>query len=118
MLTQLPPGALIATFTPRSEKPTLVPTWRSPPTAITPAQFAGVVSACPAVLPAATTITTPAAVISRTASAYALLHDPVPPRLMLITRAGFGFGGTPGTERPAAQRMPAMMSESRPPHLP
>ncbi len=37
---------------------------------------------------------------------------------MLITRAGFALSGTPGTWIPAAQRMPAWMSESRPPHLP
>ena len=34
MLTQLPPGALIAISGPRSEKPTLLPTWRRPPTAM------------------------------------------------------------------------------------
>ena len=33
-------------------------------------------------------------------------------------RAGFGFTGNPGTASPAAQRMPAWMSESKPPHLP
>src|SRR2546425_11667207 len=64
MLTQLPPGALIAISGPRSEKPTLVPTWRNAATAITPGQFAGKPTAWPAVLPAAATITEPAALIS------------------------------------------------------
>jgi len=32
--------------------------------------------------------------------------------------AGWGLSGTPGTGKPAAHRMPARMSESRPPHLP
>ena len=36
----------------------------------------------------------------------------------MITRAGVGFAGTPGTTSPAAQRMPAITSESKPPHLP
>src|SRR5262245_26325178 len=42
VLTQLPPGALIATSGPIEEKPTFVPTWRSPATATTPLQLAGV----------------------------------------------------------------------------
>ena len=63
MLTQLPPGALMATSGPRFEKPTLVPTWRTAATAMTPAQLAGVLTAWPAALPAAATITVPAALI-------------------------------------------------------
>ena len=35
-----------------------------------------------------------------------------------MTRAGDGFAGTPGTSRPAAQSIPAWMSESNPPHFP
>jgi hypothetical protein len=61
-LTQLPPGAAMATSGPMLEKPTLVPTWRTPATAITPLQLAGVPTASPASLPAAATTTTPAAV--------------------------------------------------------
>ena len=37
---------------------------------------------------------------------------------MLMTLAGLGLAGTPATDRPAAQRMPAMMSLSLPKHLP
>ena len=85
---------------------------------MTPGQFAGVLTACPALLPAAATTTAPAAVISATASRYAAVQAPSPPRLRFSTRAGFGLAGTPATARPAAQRMPAMMSESNPPHLP
>ncbi len=61
--TQLPPGALIAISGPRSEKPTLSPTWRRPPTAMIPGQLAGVLTAWPAVLPAEATTTTLAAVM-------------------------------------------------------
>ena len=57
VLTQLPPGALMVISGPRSEKPTLLPTWRSPATAITPGQFAGVPVAWPVLLPAAATTT-------------------------------------------------------------
>ena len=54
MLTQLPPGALIATSGPRSENPTLVPMCRSPATVMTPAQRPGTPTWCPAELPADT----------------------------------------------------------------
>ena len=37
---------------------------------------------------------------------------------MLITRAGFGLGGTPATGTPAAHSTPATMSSNVPPHLP
>src|SRR4051812_14984993 len=37
---------------------------------------------------------------------------------MLSTRAGVGLSATPLTCKPAAQRMPARMSLSMPPHLP
>src|SRR5258705_10244110 len=117
-LTQLPAGALTAIARPRSEKPTLVPAWRNPATAMTPGQLAGIPAACPSVLPAAATITAPAAVIWATASWYADVHGASPPKLMLSTRATFTPVGTPGTGKPAAQRIPARMSESKPPHLP
>ena len=41
-----------------------------------------------------------------------------PPKLTLMMRAGFGFGGVPGTDNPAAQRMPSTMSATSAPHLP
>src|SRR6187431_2871426 len=99
MFTQLPPGALIAISGPRSEKPTLVPTWRRPPTAMKPGQFAGVLTAWPAVLPAEATTTTPAAVSRVIAFWYAALHAPLLPRLMLSTLAGVALAGRP---RPAS----------------
>ena len=68
ILTQFPPGALIAISDPTEAKPTLVPTWRKPPTAMTPGQLAGVPTKLPAELPAETTITVPAAVIWLTTS--------------------------------------------------
>ncbi len=68
ILMQLPAGALIAMFKPRSEKPTLVPAWRNPATPMIPGQLAGDPVACPTVFPAAATITVPAAVISAIAS--------------------------------------------------
>ena len=107
VLTQLPPGALIATSGPRSEKPTLVPTWRSPATAITPLQFAGAATAWPA------------RVAGRGDDHRARRGDlvdrladtrpstrPSPPRLMLITRAGSGWPARrePTGRRPSACR--------------
>src|SRR4030042_3251654 len=91
VLTRLPPGALSATAGPSDEKPTFVPAWRSPATAITPLQLAGLATAWPEELPADATITVPAAVASSTASWYAAEHTPSPPRLRLITRAGYGL---------------------------
>ena len=66
-LTQLPPGAAMLIWVPRSEKPTLVPTWRKAVTPITPVQLAGTLTGPPALLPAAATMTTPLAMISFTA---------------------------------------------------
>ena len=66
--TQLPAGALRVISGPRSENPTLLPTWRKPATAITPGQLAGVPVTCPVVLPAATTTTALRAVKALTAS--------------------------------------------------
>ena len=66
MLMQLPPGAAMVICVPRSEKPTLVPAWRSASTAITPLQLPGVPTGPPALLPAAATMTTPRARISLT----------------------------------------------------
>ena len=68
VLMQLPPGALIVISGPMSEKPTLVPMWRSPATPITPAQSAGMLTECPALLPADATTTPPTALICATAS--------------------------------------------------
>ncbi len=66
VLTQLPPGAEIVTSGPMSEKPTLVPAWRSAATAMTTGvawlaeladglQLAGEPTGRPSSLPAATT---------------------------------------------------------------
>ena len=79
---------------------------------MTPAQLAGAPTACPVLLPAAATTTAPTALTLATASRYALVQPPSPVRLKFSTRAGFGLAGTPGTIRPAAHSMPAMMSES------
>ena len=80
---------------------------------ITPWQLAGVtvLKSTPS-LPAATTITLFSPVTWSIADCQAALQLPGPPRLMLSTLAGVGFDGAPGTEMPAAQRMPSMMSES------
>src|SRR5207244_12338285 len=43
---------------------------------------------------------------------------PDPPRLMLITWAGWVLVGTPRTRPPEAQVMASAMSEVKPPHLP
>src|SRR6266853_2783864 len=51
-------------------------------------------------------------------SAYCAGQLPVAPRLMFSILAGYGLSGTPLTWMPAAHSIPAMMSESRPPHLP
>src|SRR5690349_9042780 len=92
VLTQLPAGALIATFWPRFENPTLVPACRRPATARTPGQLPGDATAWPASLPAEMTITVPAARISLTASTYPAWHTPGAPRLKFSTRAAFGLG--------------------------
>ena len=49
---------------------------------------------------------------------YAGVQAVLPPKLTLITLAGFGLVGTPLTGRPAAQRMPSTTSDSQAPHLP
>ena len=67
-LMQLPAGALSATSGPRLENPTLVPMWRTPATAMTPLQLAGVSTARPSALPAEMTTVTPAAVNCEIAS--------------------------------------------------
>src|SRR6185437_4248787 len=115
--TQFPPGALRDTCGPRLLKPTLVPTLRSPATPATPLQLAGEPTGPPS-LPAEATISPPLATSSVTTCCCAAVHDPVPPRLKLMICAGYGLSGTPVTCRPAAQRIPSRMSESRPPHLP
>src|SRR4029450_5057235 len=69
-------------------------------------------------LPAATTTTAPWASASSIASWTAFGQRPNPPRLMLITFAGFGFGGTPAIGTPDAHNMPSNTSSSVPPHSP
>ena len=92
-------------------------------TVITLLQLAGSTwEASVASFPAATTTTAPAATASLIAAwVEGELLQGVPggvPRLMLMTRARLGFGGTPGIESPAAQRMASLMSAVEPPHLP
>ena len=71
-------------------------------------------------LPAATTTATPAFTASSIAAWVdgESVHRPRPPKLILMTFAGWGLFGTPGTGRPAAHRMPSLMSAMVPPHLP
>ena len=69
-------------------------------------------------LPAATTTTEPCASASSIASWTALGQLPAPPRLMLITFAGYGLGGTPAICTPDAHSMPSKTSSSVPPHSP
>src|SRR5690349_903086 len=117
MFTQLPPGAAMVTSGPRLLKPTLLPACRMAAMAATPGQFAGDDTTVPS-LPAEITASTLRAVSSATTSWYEGSQAPSLPRLRLRMRAGVGLSGMPATCRPAAQRMPAMMSLSRPPHLP
>src|SRR4029079_16512757 len=117
LFTQFPPGALRATSGPRLLNPTFMPTLRSPAMPATPTQFAGE-STGPPSLPADTTITTPLATTSLMTVCSAIVQEPEPPRLMLMTSAGCVLSGTPLTCRPAPQRIPSRISESRPPHLP
>src|SRR6478736_8600224 len=124
VFTQFPAGAEMPTRLPRSLYPTLVPACRTPATAITPVQFAGVPTASPS-LPADATMSTPCAVMSLTVVLYMALQAPLLPRLRLITCAGVGFTGRSvrsssagGRVIPAAQYMAAITSESKPPHLP
>src|ERR1700681_2358402 len=86
---------------------------------MTPLQLAGAESdAVSLSLPAATVITTPWASATLIPSCNACAQGVAPPRLMLMTRAGVGFGGAPATATPAAHRTPAVMSSNVPPHLP
>src|SRR6478736_1513038 len=103
---------------------TQLPAGRTPATAITPVQLAGVPTASPS-LPAEATISTPCAVTSLTVVAYMLLQAPLLPRLRLMICAGVGFTGRSvrsssagGRVRPADQYIAAITSESNPPHLP
>ena len=90
LFTQFPAGALSATSGPRLLNPDFEPSWRSPATAATPGQFPGA-STGPLSFPAEATMSTPFAVTWLITSAYVAGHDPVPPRLMFMTLAGFGF---------------------------
>ncbi len=109
----------MVTSGPRLEKPTLLPAWRSAATATTPGQLPGTPTASPAVLPAAATTRALRAVTWVMTSRYSApvlslaAQLPSPPRLRLSTRAGFALTVViPGTLRPTAHFMPAMMSES------
>ena len=85
---------------------------RLAPTATTLSQLAGVkLAASPLLLPAATTTVAPRAVAVSTAAWLSGEQLPAPPRLRLITSAGWGLAGTPGTVPPAAQTIASAMSE-------
>ena len=45
-------------------------------------------------------------------------QDPLPPRLMLMTRAGLALAGTPETLPPEDQTIASTMSEVEPPQRP
>lgn len=81
---------------------------------ITPGQLPGALTASPYPLPEDDTTTTLRAASCEITSRYANEQLPSPPRLRLMTRAVCVLlkGVTPGTDSPAAHRMPAMMSES------
>ena len=84
------------------------------PTLITLAQLAGLkLAALALLLPAATTTVVPRETAPLIASWVAPLVEqaPPPPRLMLITWAGFGLAGMPATVPPEAQTMASAMSE-------
>ena len=80
-------------------------------TVTTLAQLAGVkLVASALLLPAATTTVVPTATMSLMADCWVTPQAPDPPRLRLMTAAGLGLVVTPATARPAAQRIPSMMS--------
>src|ERR1700682_3355858 len=86
---------------------------------MTPAQFAGAnIDTLMESLPAAMETTTPCASATLIASCIACGHEDWPPRLRLITRAGFGCSGPPATGTPTAQRRAAAMSSKVPPQRP
>src|ERR1041385_3911036 len=86
---------------------------------MTPLQLAGLnPDASALLLPAATTKTAPAALMSLTAVCSAVEHGPDPPKLRFSTLAGLALAGTPVTGKPAAQRAPSRISDKDPPHLP
>jgi len=62
-------------------------------------------------LPAATTTVLPLAMAMLKAFCSAALQAPVPPRLRLMTSAGFALAGTPATVPPEAQITASEMSE-------
>ena len=62
-------------------------------------------------LPAATTTVVPREIAPLIAWEYSLVHGPSPPSDMLMTFAGVGLAGTPGTLPPDAQVMAVTMSE-------
>lgn len=83
-------------------------------------QFAGVKpEALALLLPAATATLAPRETAPLMAVWYTLGHVALaPPRLRLMTFAGFALAGTPGTDPPEAQVMASAMSEDDPPRLP
>ena len=86
---------------------------------MTLAQFAGEErNAFTASLPAATTRFTPMLFTSSITSCQARVHSVGPPILRLMTCAGVGLTGRPGTGMPALQRTASMISASVPPQRP
>ncbi len=75
-------------------------------------------AASTASLPAATVMTAPCASATSIASCRPCEQGEVPPRLMLITRAGDVLVGAPATGSPTAHSRPAVTSSNVPPHLP
>ena len=94
VLTQLPPGALIAISGPRSEKPTLVPTWRRPATR----DHAGAVGRAADRVARAVAgrrdddARRRALICADRVDGSRCVQAPAPPRLRLMTRAGVRVG--------------------------
>src|SRR5690606_41000653 len=70
-------------------------------------------------LPAEATSSAPAAMASLIAACSVAVQIDAPPKLILMTSAGFGLRtGRLGSSTPADQRMASAASEANPPHLP
>jgi len=90
----------------------LPPPTREAPTLITLLQLAGAKFAVSALLlPAETTTVVPLATAVSIAACMTSSHGDSPPRLMLITSAGVGLVGTPGTSPPEAHTIASAMSD-------
>src|SRR5690349_14664704 len=114
-----PPGAVMSTADPKFEYGARAPVRPLAATATTLRQLAGLdVDAWAVSFPAAATTSEPRAVAASMALWNVAGQAPAPPRLRLITRAGFGLAGTPATLPPEAQMMASAMSESCPPQGP